>query len=358
MRSPWFAVSSLALLLAVAAPAETRPHYGGVLRIETAATLNSVPQLSDGTGGALGGHIVETIYGGFSACYGRACSEPNGPFRVSQFIPGKKLTLVANDNYPGGRPFLDSIEITMGRSPRDQMLDLQLGRADVIDLAPEAMRRAQQDGMRVAASAPVELVAIVFKNDDPKVREALALSVDRAAIFNVLLGRQGAPSAALLPNWLTGYAFVFDANQNVAQARQLLQQRRMQPLVLTYDPQDTLARSIAERVALDARAAGVAITPTTSVASPDAKLVRILLPSADPNVGLAAIAAAVGTSAPDAGETPEQWYAAERDLREKGHVIPLLHLPVAYGLSPRVKDWPVSKTGGWSLEQVWLEQKP
>jgi ABC-type transport system substrate-binding protein len=353
MRSPWFAVSSLALCLALAAPAETRPHYGGTLRVETRAAITQLPR-SDAAS-ALAGQIAGLIYDQKADAPKRG----SGPFRVGEFLPGRKLTLLANDDYPAGRPFLDSIEITMGRAPRDQVLDLQLGRADVIDLPTEAIRRAQQDGMRVAASAPLELVAIVFTNDDPKLREALALSVDRNAIFNVLLGRQGAPTAALLPNWMTGYGFVFDAGQDAARARQLRQEsQRKGPLVLTYDPQDTLARSIAERVALDARAAGLAITPTTSVQDPDLKLVRILLPSTDPDAALAAVAAAVGASAPEAGKTPEQWYAAENELLEKGRVIPLLHLPVAYGLSPRVKDWPASKTGEWSLDQVWLEQKP
>ena len=40
--------------------------------------------------------------------------------------------------------------------------------------------------------------------DDPRLREALALCVDRAAIHNVLLQRQGEIRGALLPQWLSG----------------------------------------------------------------------------------------------------------------------------------------------------------
>ncbi|HTK94609.1 MAG TPA: ABC transporter substrate-binding protein, partial [Terriglobales bacterium] len=208
-------------------------------------------------------------------------------------------------------------------------------------------------------SQPVELIAIVFANDDPKLREALALSVDRAAIFNVLLGRQGEPTAALLPNWMTGYGFVFDAGQDIQRARQLrAESRRTQPLTLTYDPQDALARAIAERVALDARGAGLAITPTTSIASPDARLVRVLLPTHDPQAALAAVAAALGASAPKNDDVPEEWYAAERRLRDDLHVVPILHVPVAYGLGARVKGWAASKSGAWALDDVWLEQRP
>ena len=43
-------------------------------------------------------------------------------------------------------------------------------------------------------------------------REAVALSIDRTAIHNVLLQKQGEISGALLPRWLSGYAFLFPAN--------------------------------------------------------------------------------------------------------------------------------------------------
>src|SRR5689334_8175728 len=46
-----------------------------------------------------------------------------GPFRVAQFDPGKSLRLEANDSHWQGRPFLDAIQIQMGRALRDQELD-------------------------------------------------------------------------------------------------------------------------------------------------------------------------------------------------------------------------------------------
>jgi ABC-type transport system substrate-binding protein len=245
---------------------------------------------------------------------------------------------------------------------REQMVDLQLGRADVIDVPVEATRRASQEGVRLAYSAPIELVAVVFPaggaGDDARVRDALALSADRAAIFNVLLGRQGGSTAALLPDWMTGYAFLFDASQNVTRARQLRQEARVPELTLAYDPQDTLARAIAERIALDARAAGLAVTPTTAVSKPDAKLVRILLPAGDPEAALAAIAAALGGAAPRVGASPEEQYEAERKLRDDLRVVPLVHVPVAYGIAPRVKGWQQPRSGEWALDDAWLEQRP
>jgi len=342
------------------ARAETRPHYGGTLRIETQAAIMALPAgplVAD----PLAQQVANLTFGDLVTCSG-PCSLSPGPFKVAEFVPGKKLTLAANEDYVGGRPYLDNIEILMGRPAREQLVDLQLGRADVIDVPAESMRRASQEGVRLIASSPVELVAVVFSaNVDPRVREAVSLTVDRAAIFNVLLGRQGEPTAALLPDWMTGYGFLFDASQNVTRARQLaIETGPAKPITLAYDAHDALARAIVERIALDARAAGLNLTPTTSVANPDAKLIRILLTEGDPDAALGGIARVVAQECcpRSAQPTTEQYYAAERELREKARIVPLLHLPVAYGLSPRVKDWPASRWGGWTLDQVWLEQKP
>ena len=51
-----------------------------------------------------------------------------GPFHIVDWQPGKKLTLAADENCWRGRPFLDAIEIEMGKSFRDQMTALELMR--------------------------------------------------------------------------------------------------------------------------------------------------------------------------------------------------------------------------------------
>src|SRR5581483_9067963 len=59
-----------------------------------------------------------------------------GPFRIARWEAGKSATLAAHDSYWQGRPFLDSIEIRLGRESAEQAADLQLGKADVIDGQP------------------------------------------------------------------------------------------------------------------------------------------------------------------------------------------------------------------------------
>jgi ABC-type transport system substrate-binding protein len=124
-----------------------------------------------------------------------------GPFRQTAFEPGRRATFAANEDYWGGRPFLDVIDVQLGRALRDQLADLQLGKADVVEVAPTDLRRALgATGLSLSSvwsSAPVSLIALAFPGSDPRLREALALSIDRAAMHTVLLQKQGEVSAAL-----------------------------------------------------------------------------------------------------------------------------------------------------------------
>ena len=147
-----------------------------------------------------------------------------GPFRVSDFQPGRRLSLTAVEDNWHERPFVDAIEIQFNRAPREQSLDLDLNRADVVEVATDQLGRLAQSGRRVISGDPVELLALRFSHSnlrDARVREAIALAVDRDTIVNVLLQRRGEAAAGLLPNWITGYAFLFPATPQVARARQL-----------------------------------------------------------------------------------------------------------------------------------------
>ena len=220
-----------------------------------------------------------------------------GPFRVADFQPGRRLTLAALEDGWHERPFLDAVDIQFGRSIREQMLDLELGRADLVEAAPDQLARLAQSGRRASTSDPVELLALRFSHSylrDVRVRQAIALAIDRESIFNVLLQRHGEPAAGLLPNWITGYSFLFPTTPQVARARQLrTEARQTAALTRVYAAADPLARLVAERIALNAADAGITLKTLPSspdVAVPDVELVRLRLPSTDPGVALAELA--------------------------------------------------------------------
>ena len=284
-----------------------------------------------------------------------------GPFSIVEWQPGKALKLAAEGNYWGGRPFVDSVEISMGRDYRDEMTTLQLGRADLIELAPEQSQRISQQGARVESSAPMELLAIVFSREvgspeEKLLREALALSVERESIRSVLLQGMGQPAGSLLPTWMSGYGFVFPASADLAKARQLRSQVHNVPTwKFGYDASDPMSRLLAERLALNARDAGLSLQPTSS-ATADVRLVRIPLASSDPWVALAELSAQIGLPpAKTNGGAVEELYAAEQAALATERLIPLFHLPVTYASAPRLRDWSVRADGGWDLADAWLE---
>ena len=292
----------------------------------------------------------------------------SGAFRVRNFQPGRKLTLEANDDYWEGRPFVNAVEIAMGRGLREQAIDLQASNADVIEVAPEQIRRAVQEGQRVVVSSPVELIALQFAQTEAvrelRVRQAISQSIDRVALQNALLQKQGEAAASLLPQWVSGYSFLFTPF-DLAQARDAAGGLGYTPqLTIAYDNSDALARTIAERIALNARDTGLRVQtveePRGSSAIPtaDARIVHLSLPSADARTSLAAIANAL--HAPQladisAADSPEDLWAAENAIVRNYNLVPLLYLPRAYGLSPRVKNWLQPRQGWLPLDNVWLE---
>ncbi|HWZ30665.1 MAG TPA: ABC transporter substrate-binding protein [Bryobacteraceae bacterium] len=253
-----------------------------------------------------------------------------GPFKIAQWDAEKSAKLVAHDGYWGGRPYLDSIDVRMGRDLSDQNADLQLSKADVVE--GQIARRP--------SGAPDEVIALEFDHRVPEnVREAVALSIDRAAIHKVILQGQGEVSGALLPRWLTGYSFLFPVDRNVARARQIAGSAT---LGFSYDVKDPMIKAVAQRIEVNVREAGIVTRPAQG--SPDVRLIRLLVASRDPWVALEEIASIL--NAPSvAAASPYEW---ERALLDGFRVVPIVHIAKAWALSPRVKNWP-------RLADIWLE---
>lgn len=297
-----------------------------------------------------------------------------GPFYLGEWQPGKRAVLGANQRDWRGQPYPDAIEVEMGVAPRDQLVALELGKADVIEAGPAETRRVAQSGHRVWSSRADELLAIVFQPGRPsaadaKLRQSLALSIDRSAMHAVLLQKQGELAGGLLPQWLSGYAFLFSTAKDLARAQEIASALppEHRSLTLGYDPNDSLAEAIAQRVAVNAGDAGVAVRAAESnsvsdfgaaPASVDARLCRLPIEDSDAGRALAELVAralVLDWKHPGSPMAPELLYAEERDLLASYQIIPLFHLPHIYGLSGRVKNWHPSPGGEWRLEEVWLE---
>lgn len=266
-----------------------------------------------------------------------------GPFRIARWEAEKSARLVAHDEYWGGRPFLDAMEVRLGRPLRDQEADFEAGKTDVAEINVTDARRFRQKGL--ASTPPTETVALVFEN--PRVtdaaREGLALSIDRATINNVLLQKQGEVSAALLPRWLSGYSFLFPTVRNVARAKQLTSPPLSFPMSFAYDRQDAVLRPIGERITVNAAEAGIVLRYGTGRS--DVRLMRLPVTSRDPLTALEDLAAALKLNA----SAPEP-YEFEKGLLSGYRVIPLVHLPQMWAVGGTVRNWP-------RLADVWLDSR-
>jgi len=283
-----------------------------------------------------------------------------GPFSVGDWTAGKHLSLQANDEYWHGRPFVDSLEIEFGVADREQLLALDLGKADMVEIASENIRRAKADGRTLFSSEPAQLLALVFTNDargedEAHARSALAASLDTTSLGDFVIQGGGDPTASLLPNWLSGYAFVFPVAKTPDHAQQeRLQSRRLQSWKLAYDSSDALTHVIADRVLLNARDAGISIQLVGS-GTADMRLVRIPIASSDSHLALTQLATTLRLASPKFNtDSVGDLYTAEKSLLQSRRVIPLLHLRTAMAVRANVRDFKMLPDGTWQLSNVWL----
>jgi len=290
----------------------------------------------------------------------------------------------ANEETWSGRPFLDAIDVTLGVPPLRQLFDLQLGKADLVEVSPDLVRRAMQDNLRVWSSAPVVLYGLRFDEAQPaaadaQLREALSLSLDRQTMANVLLQKQAEPAAALLPQWLSGYAFLFTMETNIARAREIRAAlpanaaAGTEPLRLRVDAPGDLPKLIGERVAINARQAAILVQVVNRVAPRSSTTTTANSTDTTPGLHLFAwhystlssrlemesfaSALHLGDSNESAvtSTDPEQLYSREKKLLEERRVLPLVALPEYVGLGQNVRDWMPARWGEWHLADVWLD---
>ncbi|MGD0436459.1 MAG: ABC transporter substrate-binding protein [Bryobacteraceae bacterium] len=268
-----------------------------------------------------------------------------GPFRVTGWEPGRKLNLTAFDDYWGGRPFLDAVAINMASTRAN---------GDVFDVPFSATRRILAERTRLWSSPVEELVALVGTGMQPAALKAIALAIDREPLVNVLTQRRGEAAFGLLPEWLSGYAFLFRTAPDAGRARQSAALLRLGTLTLSYAASDSFARAAAERISLNTRDAGINLQPTPN-ANGNLRLARWRVESANVAVELQRLAGLLGVSETPAldAANPTALYEAERALLETQRVIPLVYLPVIYGMSPRVHG---SDAGfALRLESLWVD---
>ncbi len=164
-------------------------------------------------------------------------SEPigTGPFTFVSWVQNTSAKVNKNESYwEDGRPFLDSIEISIIPDGSARANALASGTVDVVARVPPAdfERLSNQDGIVTLKIDSKSWYAIMPNAarapfDDGRVRRALAMSYDRQAMVDTVVLGSGTPSTSfVIPQWHWAYADtkVYDVAADFEGAKALLQE--------------------------------------------------------------------------------------------------------------------------------------
>jgi len=158
-----------------------------------------------------------------------------GPYQLdtTQTIPGSSYTYVPNPNYYNkSAVHWSKVVIRVITSPQSALNAVRNGEADVSVGDPSTVGTAQKAGLKVVG-APLLWSGVILADRDgkmaaplanPKVRQALNLATDRAAITTALFGGIGKPTAQITVPGGYGYDPNLDKNYayNTGMAKSLL----------------------------------------------------------------------------------------------------------------------------------------
>src|SRR6266478_6289181 len=338
-----------------------------------------------------------------------------GPFKFLSYKPNVSIRLTRNQDYwKPGRPYLDSIEWTIIPNRSTALLAFVAGKLDmtfpyevtvpllkdVKSQAPDAICELRPRG--VASTLIVNRDAPPFNN--PDLRRAMALVLDRKAFIDVLSEGQADIGAAMLPPpeglWgmpperlktLPGYDP--DVGKSRAEARRIMQR-------LGYGPDNPLAVKVASRniplyrdpavmlidhlkeiyvsgeldivetanwnpkVTRRDYMVGLENTGTAVVDDPDQQLYESYACDSDRNfTGYCnrelETAFRRQSAEPDREKRQRLVWDIDSRLQEEGARPVIFHLRGATCWHPRVKGLTTmanSMYNGWRLDDVWLER--
>jgi peptide/nickel transport system substrate-binding protein len=185
-----------------------------------------------------------------------------GPFKLLEFKPNEAIKVTRNPDYwKKNRPYLDGIEYTIIKNASTRVLAFIAGKFDMTtpyNLTIPLMRDIQsQAPQAICELTPTNVARNLIVNrdkppfNDPEIRRALALTLDRKAFIDTINEGKADIGGAMLPPpegiWgmppemlqtLPGYGP--DTEKNRAEARRMMQKLR-------YGPDNKLAVMVSTR---------------------------------------------------------------------------------------------------------------
>ncbi len=214
--------------------------------------------------------LLAMLASGYSAIYpchvnaARMRTNPigTGPYKLAEFKQNEVIRLVKNPNYwKPGLPYLDAIELPIITNRATAMLAFIAGRLDMTfptEVSPPILRDIKKEAPNaVCHFGPINVNENLIINrekapfDNPDIRRAMALTLDRNAFSDIMFEGQADTGGALLPApegvWgmpdemkRTMLGFNPDVAKNRAAARTIMEK-------LGYGPQKRLAVKVSTR---------------------------------------------------------------------------------------------------------------
>ncbi len=160
------------------------------------------------------------------------------PVGTGAFVWGgrenEEITLTANPSWWGGKPAIDRLVFTVVPELKNAYARLESGQVDGVDnLASKDVPRAKANAkVKVHEVATGLSVCYLAMNndrkpfDDVRVRQAVALAVDKPRLAAIAYDGLATPIATLVPPGVEGHAGLPDRARDVKEARRLLEEAK------------------------------------------------------------------------------------------------------------------------------------
>jgi ABC-type oligopeptide transport system substrate-binding subunit len=155
-----------------------------------------------------------------------------GPFRLREWLPHESMTLVPNPAHHGGPPRLAQVTLLLGAGAAGGLVQYEQGLVDLAEVGAGDLARLTDPANPLSTeliTVPELSTTYIGFNvamppfDDPRVRQAFSLAIDRTKIARVMFQERVRPAVGLVPPELPGYpGLLAPSTLDVTQAQQLL----------------------------------------------------------------------------------------------------------------------------------------
>ena len=152
-----------------------------------------------------------------------------GPYKLVSFTADQEMKVEAHTDYWQGRPAMDRIEYVAFTDSNTRLIALQSGDVDIsVNLSPQGAVVVENTSSLEVRTAPPSGMLFMFVNhespamQEPLVRRAIALAVDREAMAGGVADGNAVPAGSMFPPGFLSCQNVTEYTYDPQSARQLL----------------------------------------------------------------------------------------------------------------------------------------